>query len=506
VNTRDTVKKLLAFDAGKPLPRGMTLRLPARKPSNVLVLAFVRMGGESRPWGVAIGAANTKPFILTVPEARDRELVGGLMEKVAPTLLSYLGHPKFRERAAGQVPQVWVPNASHIEMLHFLAFTYTFAKRGEPRRMAVLNALGRAANWLFQESTRPGQLSCIDASAALREAYTFPAEDIRQAHTGYLLAWLETKGTYKTRLMAAIEAEKVAISTSLDPEVEKSARLDELVEAYNKAKRASDQRTMDMTGNQIHRVLEPELRHRFNAAARAYAFLANDDRKPNPGLEDLEKSSAEHHGEYLQTESAIASDGKAWVPSPETDGHSLVAASKYLTLEADQDRVTNALVHYDRDLQQDLIDSGDGLSGRIVKIEDRSEGRKTRAVWLIEDCGAHPLRLRIGNRVVQAGYPKRKAELLDILETESGTRRFALEITAGIREGEGPLGRPPLDGYWKGRSVTFLSLNDPGYAFTKRKMLWDRAGPGTWLTHRQPWEEWSTSAGEDDFDADAAAT
>jgi hypothetical protein len=306
--------------------------------------------------------------------------------------------------------------------------------------------------------------------------------------------------------MAAIQAEKVAISTSLDPEVEKSARLDELVEAFNKAKRASDQRTMEATGNQIHRVLEPELRHRFDVAARAYAFLANDDRKPNPGLDDLEKAAAEHHGEYLQTESAIASDGKAWVPSPETDGHSLVAASKYLTLEADQDRVINALVHYDRDLQQDLIESGDGLSGRIVKIEDRSEGRKTRAVWLIEDSGAHPLRLRIGSRIVQAGYPKRKAELLDILETAPGTRRFALEITAGIREGEGPLGRPPLDGYWKGKSVAFLSLNDPGYAFRKRKMLWDRTGPGTWLTHRQPWEEWSTSAGEDDYDADSAAT
>jgi hypothetical protein len=104
--------------------------------------------------------------------------------------------------------------------------------------------------------------------------------------------------------------------------------------------------------------------------------------------------------------------------------------------------------------------------------------------------------------MVQAGYPKRKAVLRDIRENGRG-RRFELVIVAGINKAQGRFGRKPLDASWKGEKVTFLSLGDPGFAFMKRKMLWDRSGPGAWLTHRQPWEDWVSSAGEDDQDVDA---
>ena len=217
MNNRTTIRKLLAYNAGRPLPRGTKLSLPIREARQPLVIAFIRMGGESRPWGIAYGPPG-KPRILTVPEARDRKLVGEMMETFAPALLEHLGHPKYvKQQSVGTLPNVWLPNASHVEMLHFLAFTYTFAKRGVPARMEVLNALGRAANWLFQESTRPGQISCIDASRALRDAFTFPAEEVRQAHTGFLLAWLDAKGSFESRLKAAGVAEQRAVSTSLDP-------------------------------------------------------------------------------------------------------------------------------------------------------------------------------------------------------------------------------------------------------------------------------------------------
>jgi hypothetical protein len=83
-------------------------------------------------------------------------------------------------------------------------------------------------------------------------------------------------------------------------------------------------------------------------------------------------------------------------------------------------------------------------------------------------------------------------------------RRLELEVVSGIRKGDGVLAREPLDGRWNGRSVTFLALGEPGFAYMKRKMLWDRDGPGTWLTHRQPWEN-PTAAGEDDHGVDAGA-
>ena len=499
MNTRETVRKLLAYDAGRPLPKGTTLHLPERPGKDTLVLAFVRMGGESRPWGVAIGPANKAPTIYTVPEARDRELVGDMLEQVAPLLLRHMCHPAYVQNV--RPPYVWLPNASHVEMLHFLAFTYTFAKRGEPGRMKVLNALGRAANWLFQESTRPGQLSCIDASGALRESFVFPAEDVRQAHVGYLLAWLETRGPFETRLRAASEAERLAVSTSLDPQVEK-AGIDELVETFNEAKRDGNSAAMRTNASRIREALEPELLRRFDVTAHAYAAVVSDERRVNPGVLELEKYSGERHAEYLENETKIAQGTKARIASPETDRHSLVAASGYVMLEADHDRYINALIHHDIDLQDDLLTAGDGLRGRIVGIRDESEGRKTRAIWIVEEDWARPLRLRPGDLIVQAGYPKRKAEIRHIFERPTHPRRFELEIVNGIREGDGPLGHRPLDGRWKRKSVTFLSLGEPGFAYMKRKMLWERDGPGTWLTHKQPWENWSI-AGEDDYDTDA---
>ena len=217
---------------------------------------------------------------------------------------------------------------------------------------------------------------------------------------------------------------------------------------------------------------------------------------------ELEKYSGERHAEYLENETKIAQGTKARIASPETDRHSLVAASGYVMLEADHDRYINALIHHDIDLQDDLLTAGDGLRGRIVGIRDESEGRKTRAIWIVEEDWARPLRLRLGDLIVQAGYPKRKAEIRHIFERPTHPRRFELEIVNGIREGDGPLGHRPLDGRWKRKSVTFLSLGEPGFAYMKRKMLWERDGPGTWLTHKQPWENWSI-AGEDDYDTDA---
>jgi hypothetical protein len=481
------------------------LRLPKRKQSETLVVAFLRMGGESRPWGVAVGPPHKAPRMFTVPEARDRELVGEMLEDFASTLLEHLGHPEYvTSKAEIPIPYLWLPNASHIEMLHFLAYTYTFAKRGDPARMKTLNALGRAANWLFQESMRPGQLSCIDASRALRDAFTFPAEDVRQAHTAYLLAWLDGKHGFDARLRAASLAEQQAVSTSLDPHIEK-AGLDDHVQAFNEAKRTSDTAKMRKLSGQIHTALESELRHRFEVVAQAYRVIADDKREVNPGLGELEKISRERHNEYLEIEAALAAGRKAWITSPETDRHSLVAASQYVTLEADQDRYLNALVHHDADLQEDLLMAGDGLRGKIVNILDESEGRKKRAIWVIEEDLARPLRVRLKDELVQAAYAKRTAVLRHVPEAAPGNRRFELEICAGIREGDGPLGREPFDKSWKGKTVTFLSLNQPGFAFMKRKMLWDRTGPGIWLTHRQQWEDWTGVAGEDDLDVGTEA-
>ncbi len=55
MNSRDAVRRLRAYQAGMPLPRGEHLCIHVAEPKDALLVTFVRMGGESRPWGIALG-------------------------------------------------------------------------------------------------------------------------------------------------------------------------------------------------------------------------------------------------------------------------------------------------------------------------------------------------------------------------------------------------------------------------------------------------------------------
>ena len=94
---------------------------------------------------IAAGHPGERPRIFTVPEPRDRELVAAMAAEFAPILLSHLGHPDYvsGEVTGAPVPlkQVWLPNPSHVEMLHFLNYAYTFARKSDdPERLRLLNA------------------------------------------------------------------------------------------------------------------------------------------------------------------------------------------------------------------------------------------------------------------------------------------------------------------------------------------------------------------------------
>ena len=187
----------------------------------------------------------TNPTILTVPEGRNRTLVADMAAEFAPALLRHFRHPDSDSgsptgpKQIGPLRQLWLPNGTHLDMLHFIAYAYTFTRVGDRDRAKTLNKLGRAAGWLFREAQRPGQQTVMVASEALQAGYTFPAEDVRQAHLGFLLAWLETKGGREARLRAAQEAEQMAVATSLDPPVERDA-LQPAVDAWNEAQRGND--------------------------------------------------------------------------------------------------------------------------------------------------------------------------------------------------------------------------------------------------------------------------
>lgn len=490
----EVVRRLRAFEAGKPLPRGETLQVHRLPNEQVLILAFVKMGGESAPWGVAFGRPGRKPEILTTPEPRTRDDVAEMAVKFAPTLLTHLNHPQFSPwgpSPEATIPpfQVWLPNASHVEMLHHLAYAYTFTKFGAGSRSIRLNQLGHACGWLFRESQRPGQMIVMVGTEALTSAYTFPAETTRQGHLGFLLGWLETKGGRDARMAAAGEAERQSVATSLDPAVERDELLPD-VDLYNEARTAKDTGRMEKGARRIHKILSEELQRRFALTERAIGALRADRRRENLGLSVLVRASLdEHRLQYRRIEQKIDDhdDGPAFRPSPETDRHPSAAGSRFYVQEASQELHDHLLVHDDRELQAALVGAGEAVAGKIVSVRDEGDGRKTIPVWVVESNGDLPLRLREDSSLCVVGLPKRELQIREIERTDSGRYRFELVVTKLLTQPRDdstvlPAASPKL----KGRRVVLVKPSMDQIARRRSYLVWKRDGPGAWLTHRVP--------------------
>src|SRR5437899_5934361 len=89
----EAIRRLQAWHAGRPLPAYKTRHFAIAKDEDLLIVAFVRMRGESAPWGIAWGHSGKTPEIRTVPEARNRDAVADMVVKFAPVLLEHYWSP-----------------------------------------------------------------------------------------------------------------------------------------------------------------------------------------------------------------------------------------------------------------------------------------------------------------------------------------------------------------------------------------------------------------------------
>jgi hypothetical protein len=492
----EAIRRLQAWHAGRPLPAYKTRHFAIAKDEDLLIVAFVRMGGESAPWGVAWGHPGNKPELLAVPEARNREAVAEMVAKFAPALLEHFWSPLTYDwdgttQRDKDLPlrQVWMPNASHIDMLHFLAYSYTFTKFGDVKRYTKLNALGRLTGWLFREHDRPGQMTVIAATEALRTAYVFPAEDVRQAHLGYLLAWLETAGKREKRLAAAQEAEEHSISTSLDPAVERDV-LEPLVTTWNDQRLAS--RIRERAKADIEATIAKELRQRFALVEHAILHLRKNGPRENRGVAKLADASLEEHWfQYLRMELRHndSNDGIAFTPSPETDRNPAAAASRYFVQQASEDFCTAALIHDDEGLQREAVMSGDAIQGTCIAVRDESQGRAIKAVWTIQAEEVAPLRIRAGSTLCPIGVPKRGLRVLSVERVGGDTLKLDLAVVSALKEYRDENGRKHPVANSKafvGEELTLVPVSMDQISRLKNKKIWNAGVPGAWITHAQP--------------------
>lgn len=390
----ETIRRIKAWHDGKPAPRGAVINTHLADDDDVLVVSFLRMGGESRPWGVAIGTLVTGPTIFTVPEARNRQLVADMMVEVAPKLLAHFRHPNFDDDGPGgyqvqSLRQIWLPGPTHLEMLHFLAAAYARTKWNHPE-VAVLNALGNLCNSLFIEAQRPGQQVVVSAVDALRSAYVFPTASIRQAHLGHLLGWLRGGRSRDERWSAAHDAERDSVSTVLDPELERRT-VAPLVAEWG------SERSQQVAQN-IRVALEPELLRRWNLTASAISELRHDRRGANTGLAELVINSARSFfhawgNRVLNEKSGL----EAFWPNVFTDHNARNASGSFQARVADDEYSRLVLMHGDRELQREELAKGHGV---LATVRSNSANE-----WLVSYSYPDLTTIEPGRTLAIAGRP-----------------------------------------------------------------------------------------------------
>lgn len=485
----EVTRRLRAWEAGHPVERYQTIHHAVADPEHTLVVAFLRMAGESRPWGIAWGHPGGAPTIVSVADGRVRDDVAQLCAGFGEDLLAHLRvhnwtyDPLSKDAPPEELRQIWVPNGQHVAMFHQLAYAYSQTKYGG-EDVDTLNALGRLSGWLFRDSSRRGCQHLVAASAALREAYAFPAQDLRQAHLGYLLAWLTTEGDRDARMLAAGEAEGFPVSPTMDPAVERDflerplARRRELL---REGKGAAEEEA------EISSILLDELARRWDLCAKAYDVMARSDRRVNVGVESLVKSAM---GEFWwqcqapELKLADPTQGPAYISHPETDFHGSAAASRYLVFAAADERYVNTLIHDDNELFHEALLDGHAMRGTVISVRDDGAGRSKRPVWRVELDVDTPQRIREGGRLVPRGSAGHWASVRLLEQDDAGIRveiewegRKTMALATGI-------GASPLDAAWVGQKVNLVASDAADLTERRSQRVWKaKDGPGAWLTH-----------------------
>ena len=444
----ETIRRIRAWHDGRPLPRGAVVNVHVGADDDVMIAAFLRMGGESRPWGVAIGTLATGPRIMTVPEARNRDLVADMMIDVAPVLLRHFRHPQWSTDGPGgfqtqPLRQLWLPGPTHLEMLQFIAAAYARTQWQRPD-VHVLRALGNLANALFIEAQRPGQQMVISAPDALRSAHVFPAAPIRQAHLGFLLGWSSTTGSRDDRWRAAHDAEKESVSTVLDPDTERR-ELEPLVSAWGRDH-------SDDTARSIHHVLARALERRWQLTASAIAELRHDDRPANRSLAKLVSSTAQSFyrawGERVLDESAGL---EPYWPNVFTDLNARNASGSYHARVADHDESRFLLVNGDRELQREELAAGHGMIASVLAVSPDE--------WVVEWSYPEITSIEAGKTLVIAGRSTMKLSVLDV---DLDARRMVLGPGWKRAKSSQSYDWAANDPKWNGSRLVFLTDSPVG--------------------------------------------
>lgn len=485
---REIVRRLRAYEARGPIPRYSTSHVQISE--EALVVSFVRMAGESRPWGVAYGKRGSEPKILSVPDGRDRDDICEMLVEFGEDLLIHMRAEGFTFQPITKTdlpidnpPQIWIPGPSHLEMLHFISYGFWQSRKADELR-SPLGALARLCTFLFSESRVTGQQLVLDAAAQLSHSFVYPVDDQSVSNLHAALTWHTAEGSYADRIKLSQLAGRASAGITMNLEVEQN--LDSTLNEYRKSVQEGEP---DFTKSDLlERVLSRELLSRWEAARDAMDLLASDSRPINSGVPELVKDSLTRYFydfQRLERQMSDPEHGPAYTPHPETEHHGTAAASRYFRLGAAEAKYLPSLIHEDLELFREAIAEGSAIEGKISEVILDGSGRSAEVYWKLRVFLSDEFRVRVGEYLSFRGSPGHYVSVEDLefidLDLAEITVKFLGKKTLTI---PGPISEPPRSEAWVRQDVVFVPRDSSDLDSRASSKVWKtRQGPGAWLTH-----------------------
>jgi hypothetical protein len=257
-------------------------------------------------------------------------------------------------------PQILLPDRSHLELIHQMAYAYAFSKY-PLADMRNLNTIGRLMNSIFLQWQNPLQNTVLLASDVLQSLYIFPASLARHGHLAFLLEWLVDHGSRVARREAATRAEQLPVSTSLDGAFENQRVADLL-------RRFADSQNIDKSsGIALQRVLEGEALSRWNLTRAAFQTIQSDRRPANFGLRTLRSFSRRAWSDlWVHPRQKELSGQRVFWRGTETDMTATGAAEAMMKIELASQVKQEALAHGDKEIAMSLVKRGKAVHGTVI--------------------------------------------------------------------------------------------------------------------------------------------
>lgn len=353
----DVADRLRAWSVGRPLPRWSTRCVDLA--DDPLIVALLRVGGEGRPSAIAYGKSSSSPLVISVPDSREPRSVAEMVEVFGRVLLGEFP----TDDSLSSRSQLLLPDRSHLELLHQMAYAYAFSK-WPLTDMKHLNTVGRLLNSLFLQWQNPIQNNVLLASDALQSLYVYPASPARQGHLGFLLEWLVDHGSRLARHQTAMKAETRSVSTSLDGEFE-DREISPLLRAFEESNRSNNN-----VGNALKKILEAEALNRWHLCRAAFQTMLLDPRPENLGLRTLRAPSRRAWNRlWVIPRQKELNKQRAYWRGTETEISPTSAAEEMMLLELASKMKQEALAHGDWEIALSLVRRGKAIHGIVISCK-----------------------------------------------------------------------------------------------------------------------------------------